>query len=178
MAPAKRILRCGPLNPSESSTAIWACRRCGNSFAPKTWSFWGRKRSRTPAAHRIHGPPTQRHSPPCSPARSVPEGGLAPVGRLDAHQPPAAPALVHAGRAPVRTSDHVTERTEARGMSRWKPPAVVFARRRGRTAHPGHLAVPTGETAALPWTYDRMEQPAARAAAARHSVGLGARLPV
>jgi diguanylate cyclase len=31
---------------------------------------------------------------------------------------------------------------------------------------------------ALPWMHDRMDQPAARAAAARHSAGLGARLPV
>jgi hypothetical protein len=41
-----------------------------------------------------------------------------------------------------------------------------------------HLVVPTGQTAVLPWTYDRMGQPAARAAAAWHSAGLGARLPV
>src|SRR5215510_9457111 len=45
-------------------------------------------------------------------------------------------------------------------------------------APPGHLVVPTGETAALPWMHDRMEQPAARAATARHSAGLGARLPM
>src|SRR5208282_1773758 len=45
-------------------------------------------------------------------------------------------------------------------------------------APPGHLAVPAGGTAVLPWTHDRMGQPAARAAAARHSAGLGARLPV
>ncbi len=45
-------------------------------------------------------------------------------------------------------------------------------------APPGHLVVPTGETAVLPWRYDRMGQPAARAAAARLSAGLGARLPV
>src|SRR5271169_2313706 len=42
----------------------------------------------------------------------------------------------------------------------------------------GDLVVPTGETAVLPWMYDRMGQPAARAAAAWHSAGLGARLPV
>ena len=35
-----------------------------------------------------------------------------------------------------------------------------------------------GETVALPWTYDRMEQPAARTAATRHGAGLGAGLPV
>jgi hypothetical protein len=40
------------------------------------------------------------------------------------------------------------------------------------------FVVPTGEAAALPWKHDRMEQPAARAAATRHSAGLGARLPV
>ena len=45
-------------------------------------------------------------------------------------------------------------------------------------APPGHLVVPTGETAVLPWMHDRMGQAAARAAAARHSAGLGARLPV
>src|SRR3974390_2724403 len=43
---------------------------------------------------------------------------------------------------------------------------------------PGHLVVPTGEAAVLPWMHDRRGQPAARAAAARHSAGLGARLPV
>src|SRR5262249_46131461 len=40
------------------------------------------------------------------------------------------------------------------------------------------LVVPAGETAVLPWTHDRMGQPAARAAAARHGARLGARLPV
>jgi hypothetical protein len=29
-------------------------------------------------------------------------------------------------------------------------------------APPGHLVVPAGETGALPWTHDRMGQPAAR----------------
>jgi hypothetical protein len=47
-----------------------------------------------------------------------------------------------------------------------------------RTAPPDHLVVRTGETAALPWTHDRMGQPAARAAAAWHRAGLGSRLPV
>jgi N-acetylglucosamine kinase-like BadF-type ATPase len=47
-----------------------------------------------------------------------------------------------------------------------------------RVPHPVGLVVPTGETAVLPWRYDRVAQPAARAAAARHSAGLGARLPV
>jgi hypothetical protein len=42
----------------------------------------------------------------------------------------------------------------------------------------GDLAVPAGGTAALPWIHDRMEQPAARAAPARHSAGVGAGLPV
>src|SRR5260370_38601091 len=41
-------------------------------------------------------------------------------------------------------------------------------------APPGHLVVPTGQTAVLPWMHDRMGQPAAT----RHGVGLGARLPV
>jgi GNAT superfamily N-acetyltransferase len=45
-------------------------------------------------------------------------------------------------------------------------------------APPGHLVVRTSETAVLPWTHDRMGQPAARAAAARHRAGLGSRLPV
>jgi MFS family permease len=39
-------------------------------------------------------------------------------------------------------------------------------------------AVPTGNTAVLPWSHDRMGQAAARTAAAWHGVGLGARLPV
>src|SRR5256885_757675 len=42
----------------------------------------------------------------------------------------------------------------------------------------GHLVVPTGETAVLPWMHDRTGQPAARAAAAWHSAGLGERLPM
>jgi len=40
------------------------------------------------------------------------------------------------------------------------------------------LVVPAGETTALPWMHDRMEQPAARDAATRHRAGVGARLPV
>src|SRR5690242_19029683 len=38
--------------------------------------------------------------------------------------------------------------------------------------------VPAGGIAVLPWIDDRMGQPATCAAAARHSAGLGARLPV
>src|ERR1700683_721819 len=38
--------------------------------------------------------------------------------------------------------------------------------------------VPTGQTAVLPWSHDRMGRSAARAAAPRHGAGLGARLPV
>src|SRR6516165_3223465 len=48
----------------------------------------------------------------------------------------------------------------------------------GRLRFSRRLVVPTGETAVLPWMHDRMGQPAARAAAARHGAGLGARLPV
>jgi MFS family permease len=39
-------------------------------------------------------------------------------------------------------------------------------------------AVPTGNTAVLPWMHDRLGQPAARTAGAWHGAGLGARLPV
>jgi hypothetical protein len=54
------------------------------------------------------------------------------------------------------------------GLTRWMSYAALA----------DHLVVPTGENAVLPWTHDRMGQPPARAAAARHSAGLGARLPV
>ena len=53
-----------------------------------------------------------------------------------------------------------------------------FATADGIAMTAGHLAVPTGETAVLPWRYDRVGQPAARPAAAWHGAGLGARLPV
>ena len=39
-------------------------------------------------------------------------------------------------------------------------------------------AVPAGETGVLPWMYDRVEQPAAGAAAAWHGAGVGPGLPV
>src|ERR1700749_666572 len=45
-------------------------------------------------------------------------------------------------------------------------------------ARSGQLVVPTGRTAVLPWTYDRLGQPAAPPAGAWHHAGLGARLPV
>src|SRR5690348_8847118 len=64
------------------------------------------------------------------------------------------------------------------GLRQRGPCPAEEASQMSRAAPSGHLAVPTGENAALPWMGERMEQPAARAAAARHGAGLGARLPV
>jgi hypothetical protein len=85
-------------------------------------------------------------------------------------------------------SDNATPKIKCRPFSRRTaaPSLLRIARRLALpvpdwtfcAAASGDLAVPAGETAALPWIHDRMEQPAARAAAARHSAGVGAGLPV